>query len=37
MPVGDYCIHVFIEKVKEINIPEGSETVDPMLSVDCLG
>jgi len=23
MPAGDYCVHVFVEKVKEINMPEG--------------
>ena len=30
-------IHVFLEKVKEINMPEGSSSVDPMLIVECLG
>ena len=27
---GDYMIHVFVEKCKEINVPEG-DTVDPMV------
>jgi hypothetical protein len=37
MKSGDYMIHVFIEKVKEINMPEGEDTVDPMFVVECLG
>jgi hypothetical protein len=37
MKSGDYMIHVFIEKLKEINMPEGEDTVDPMFVVECLG
>jgi hypothetical protein len=31
MPTGDYMIHVFIEKVKEINMPAKQDSVDPMI------
>ena len=34
---GDYMIHVFLEKIKEINVPEGSSTIDPMLVVESCG
>jgi len=37
MKSGDYMIHVFLEKIKEINMPAGCETVDPMLIVEVLG
>lgn len=37
MRSGDYMVHVFIEKLKDINMPEGSDTVDPMITVECLG
>jgi hypothetical protein len=37
MKSGDYMIHVFLEKIKEINMPEGCDTVDPMLIVECCG
>jgi hypothetical protein len=37
MKKGDYMIHVFVEKLKEINIPEGATCVDPMVTVECLG
>ena len=37
MKTGDYMIHVFIEKLKEINMPEGEDIVDPMFVVECLG
>ena len=33
MKGGDYMIHVFIEKVKEINIPDEKSTVDPIIEV----
>lgn len=33
---ADYCIHVFIEKSKEIKTPPG-DTVDPMFVIECLG
>ena len=36
MRSGDYMIHVFLEKVKEINVKEG-ETVDPMFVIESLG
>ena len=36
MQSGDYMIHVFVEKIKEINVPENS-TVDPMVVVEVLG
>ena len=32
---GDYMIHVFLEKVKEIKTEAGS-TVDPIFEVTCL-
>ena len=35
MKSGDYMIHVFLEKAKEIKVPE--ESVDPMFEVECLG
>ena len=37
MKAGDYMVHVFLEKVKEINIPEGATSVDPMVTVETLG
>ena len=37
MRPGDYMVHVFVEKLKDINVPEGSDTVDPMIVVECLG
>jgi len=37
MQSGDYMIHIFLEKVKEINMPEGLTTVDPMLCVESCG
>lgn len=37
MKSGDYMIHVFLEKVKEINIPKGATSVDPMVVVESLG
>lgn len=36
MKSGDYLIHVFVEKLKEINVPENT-TCDPMVTVECLG
>jgi hypothetical protein len=36
MKKGDYLVHVFIEKAKEILMPDGS-TVDPLIVVECLG
>ena len=33
---GDYMIHVLVEKVKDIKVPEG-DTVDPLVEVTCLG
>ena len=37
MKGGDYMVHVFIEKVKEINIPDEKSTVDPIIEVNCMG
>ena len=37
MPEGDYLIHVYVEKVKDINMPANEDTIDPMVVVDCLG
>jgi len=37
MKSGDYMIHVFVEKLKEINMPKGEDTVDPMFLVESLG
>lgn len=33
---ADYCVHVFIEKSKEIKTAAG-DTVDPMFVIECLG
>jgi hypothetical protein len=30
MRQGDYMIHMYLEKIKEINVKEG-ETMDPMI------
>lgn len=35
MKRGDYMIHVYIEKAKEIKVPDGG-TVDPIFEVSCL-
>jgi len=35
MKAGDYIIHIFIEKAKEIKCPEG-QTIDPMFVIECL-
>ena len=37
MRSGDYMIHVFLEKIKEVNMPSGCSSVDPMLVVECCG
>ena len=36
MRQGDYMIHMYLEKIKEINVKEG-ETMDPMIQLECLG
>ena len=36
MSRGDYMIHVFLEKAKDLVVPENS-TVDPMLEVTSMG
>lgn len=36
MKSGDYMIHVFVEKCKDIRVKENT-TVDPMVFVECLG
>lgn len=36
MKRGDYMIHVFIEKIKDIKVPDGEDTVDPMIETTCL-
>ena len=36
MRKGDYMIHVYVEKAKEI-ICEGEDTSDPLIEVKCLG
>jgi len=36
MKKGDYMVHVFVEKAKEIAMPENS-TVDPIIVVETLG
>lgn len=36
MRQGDYMIHMYLEKIKEINVKEG-ETMDPMIQMECLG
>jgi hypothetical protein len=36
MKRGDYMIHILIERVKDIKIPPGNQTVDPMIEITCL-
>ena len=36
MKRGDYMIHIFIEKMKNLNVPEGT-TVNPLIQIDTLG
>ena len=36
MKRGDYRIHVFIEKTKDLKVPKDS-TVDPIIEISCLG
>jgi|APSaa5957512535_1039671.scaffolds.fasta_scaffold34820_1 hypothetical protein len=36
MRAGDYMIHLYLEKMKELNVKEG-ETMDPMIQVEVLG
>ena len=36
MKRGDYMIHIFVEKAKEIDCPDEG-TVDPMVEIHCLG
>ena len=36
MKRGDYMVHVFVEKAKEIKVPDGG-TVDPIIEVTTLG
>ena len=33
---GDYMIHVYLEKAKDLKCPDDG-TVDPMIEVQCLG
>ena len=33
---GDYMIHIYLEKAKELKVPEN-ETVDPIFEIACLG
>lgn len=35
MLAGDYIIHVFIQKAKQIKLDEN-DTIDPIIEVDCL-
>lgn len=36
MKRGDYMIHVYLEKAKDLKCPEDG-TVDPMVEILCLG
>jgi len=36
MKKGDYMVHIFVEKAKEIAMKEGT-TVDPIIVMECLG
>jgi len=36
MRQGDYMVHMYLEKMKELNVKEG-ETMDPMIQLECLG
>lgn len=33
---GDYMVHIFVQKLKEINLPEN-DTIDAMFQFECLG
>jgi len=37
MKSGDYMIHVFVEKAKEMKVPDGEDSIDPMFELECLG
>ena len=37
MKRGDYMIHVFVQKAKEMKSLNAGDTVDPMVEVSCLG
>ena len=34
---GDYMIHVFVERAKEMKGQNSGDTVDPMVEVSCIG
>ena len=36
MRAGDYNIHMYLEKMKELNVAQG-DTMDPMIQLECLG
>ena len=35
MKRGDYRIHIYVEKVKDLKVPEDS-TIDPLVEISCL-
>ena len=37
MKRGDYMIHVFVERAKEMKGQYTDDTVDPMVEVSCMG
>jgi hypothetical protein len=36
MKRGDYMVHIYLEKAKELKVPEN-DTVDPIFEISCLG
>ena len=36
MKRGDYMVHIYVEKMKELNVAEGT-TVNPLIQIESLG
>ena len=36
MKKGDYMVHVYVEKMKEVNVKDGT-TVNPLIQIETLG
>jgi hypothetical protein len=36
MKKGDYMVHIFVEKAKEMKVEAGN-TIDPMFVIECFG
>lgn len=37
MQRGDYLVHVFLEKAKDLRLLKENDTLNPMLEVTCMG